>query len=47
MPPFDSPSVLIPLFIIPIVVIVLAKSIKKYRDSYKAKHAADATKPTN
>jgi hypothetical protein len=47
MPPFDSPEVLVPLFIIPIVVIVLAKAIKKYRDAYKAKHAADVTKPTN
>ena len=52
MGPFNSPEVLVPLFVIPVVIIALAKAIAKYRASYKAKHSVDAqavesTKPTN
>jgi hypothetical protein len=53
MPPFDSPEILVPLFITPIVIIILAKAISKYRASYKAKHAletqqaAESNKPTS
>lgn len=46
MPPFDSPEILVPLFITPIVIIALAKAMKKFRESYKAKHAAESAKPT-
>jgi hypothetical protein len=53
MPPFDSPEVLVPLFITPIIIIALAKAIAKYRATYKAKHAVEAkqtvesTEPTS